>query len=228
MTMRVLVVEDNPSVASLLQRGLEREGYQVEVATTGREGLERGLAGSYGAIVLDIMIPEPDGLTVVRRLRQAGRWTPVLMLTARDRVEDRVAGLRAGADDYLGKPFSLREVTARLHALSRRASSEQPQVVQVGDLSLDPATRSASRNGVQVGLSSKEFDLLAELMRHPDETLTRGYLWEHVFGSETGLRPELVELYVERLRDKVDRRFGVDSIVAIPRQGYRLESSRSR
>jgi two-component system OmpR family response regulator len=139
--MTVLVVEDNPSVASLLQRGLEREGYSVDLASNGREALALGMERTYVAIVLDVMIPAPDGLTVVRRLRQRGQWVPILMLTARDRVEDRIAGLQAGADDYLGKPFSVRELTARLHALCRRVSADRPAMLRAGEITLDPVSQ---------------------------------------------------------------------------------------
>ncbi|MDX6233608.1 MAG: two-component system, OmpR family, response regulator [Nocardioidaceae bacterium] len=217
--MSVLVVEDNPSVASVLQRGLEREGYSVDLATDGTEALAMGIRGSYVAIVLDVMIPAPDGLTVVRRLRQRGCWVPVLMLTARDRVEDRIAGLHAGADDYLGKPFSVRELTARLHALSRRASFDRPNVLRAGDIELDPMTREARRGAVSVPLSSREFDLLAEFMRHAGELLADPYLADHVLDAE----PQRVAFYVERLRDKLDLPFGRTVIQRVEGAGYRLD-----
>jgi two-component system, OmpR family, response regulator len=219
-TMTVLVVEDNPSVASLLQRGLEREGYSVDLASNGRDALALGMENPYVAIVLDLMIPAPDGLTVVRRLRQRGRWVPVLMLTARDQVEDRIAGLRAGADDYLGKPFSLRELTARLHALSRRASYDQPNVLRAGGIELDPVSREARRDGLSVPLSSREFDLLAELLRHPGGILTDSYLSEHVFGSQTA---DTLAFYIQRLRDKLDQPFDRKVIQRVEGAGYRLD-----
>ena len=221
--MTVLVVEDNPSVASLLQRGLEREGYSVDVASDGSEALSLGLRRTYVAIVLDVMIPAPDGLTVVRRLRQRGCWVPVLMLTARDRVEDRIAGLHAGADDYLGKPFSLRELTARLHALSRRASFDRPNVLRSGDIELDPMTREARRGTVSVPLSSREFDLLAELLRHAGELLADGYLADHVFGGQSESGPDIVAFYVERLREKLDLPFERAVIQRVEGTGYRLD-----
>jgi len=239
--MTVLVVEDNPSVASLLQRGLEREGYSVDLATDGGQALAMGVTNAYVAIVLDVMIPPPDGLTVVRRLRQRGCWVPVLMLTARDRVEDRIAGLHAGADDYLGKPFSVRELTARLHALSRRASFDRPNVLRAGDIELDPMTREARRGTVSVPLSAREFDLLAELMRHAGELLADAYLAEHVLGGHGepgayddgwGSSPmiptrsagsDIVAFYVERLRDKLDRPFERAVIERVDDAGYRLD-----
>jgi two-component system OmpR family response regulator len=217
--MPVLVVEDNPSVASVLQRGLERKGYSVDLARDGREALALGVENTYVAIVLDVMIPAPDGLTVVRRLRQRGCWVPVLMLTARDRVEDRIAGLHAGADDYLGKPFSVRELTARLHALSRRASLDRPNVLWAGEIELDPMTREARRGIVSVPLSSREFDLLAELMRHAGELLADTYLADHVLEGES----ERVAFYVERLRDKLDQPFERTVIQRVERVGYRLD-----
>jgi two-component system, OmpR family, response regulator len=221
--MTVLVVEDNPSVASLLQRGLEREGYAVDLASDGSGALDLGLANTYVAIVLDVMIPAPDGLTVVRRLRQRGCWTPVLMLTARDRVEDRIAGLQAGADDYLGKPFSVRELTARLHALSRRASFDRPNILRTGDLHLDPVTREARRGSVTVPLSSREFDLLAELMRHPGERLADSYLSDHVFGGQTERGADIVAFYIARLQEKLDLPFEQAMIQRIEDAGYRLD-----
>jgi Response regulators consisting of a CheY-like receiver domain and a winged-helix DNA-binding domain len=241
-TMTVLVVEDNPSVASVLRRGLEREGYSVDLASNGREALELGMENAYVAIVLDVMIPAPDGLTVVRRLRQRGQWVPVLMLTARDRVEDRIAGLQAGADDYLGKPFSVRELTARLHALSRRASHDRPNLLQAGEILLDPASRVARRGDVSVPLSSREFDLLAELIRHAGEMLADTYLAEHVFGGQsesaadddgrgTGPMiatnmsggPDTVAFYIERLREKLDQPFDRALILRVEGAGYCLD-----
>jgi two-component system OmpR family response regulator len=245
-TMTVLVVEDNPSVASLLQRGLEREGYSVDLAGNGSEALALGMENAYVAIVLDVMIPAPDGLTVVRRLRQRGQWVPVLMLTARDRVEDRIAGLQAGADDYLGKPFSVRELSARLHALSRRASYDRPNVLRAGDIVLDPVTREAHRDHVSVPLSSREFDLLAELMRHAGELLADTYLFEHVFGGQTEIEPsgsasaqlgrastpligtssggpDTVAFYIDRLQEKLDRPFDRALIHRVEGAGYTLD-----
>jgi two-component system OmpR family response regulator len=224
--MAVLVVEDNPSVASLLQRGLERDGYAVDLAVDGNEALALGLENTYVAIVLDVMIPEPDGLAVARQLRQHGSWVPILMLTARDRIEDRIAGLYAGADDYLGKPFSVRELTARLHALSRRASFDRPNVLQAGDLQLDPATREARMGSAAVPLSTREFDLLAELVRHPGEVLADTYLADHVFGRLGQPGRDVVAFYIDRLRDKLDRPFGRDVIQRVEETGYRLAPTR--
>jgi two-component system, OmpR family, response regulator len=224
--MRLLVVEDNPSVSSLRRRGLECEGYTVDLAATGDDAIAAALATRYLAILLDVMIPGPDGFAVVRRLRQTGCWSPVLMLTARDRVEDRIAGLRAGADDYVCKPFSLCEVSARVHALTRRASYDRPNVLVVDDLTLDPATHEAAAAAWAIAISTKEYDLLSELMRHPGEVLTSTYLWEHLFGADVGREDRLVG-YVERLRDKVDRRFGRGTIETVAGTGYRLRTDPS-
>ena len=222
-TRSLLVVEDNPSVASLLERGLGREGYDVEIAANGEDALRLGLENDYVALVVDVMIPAPDGITVVRRLRHAGRWAPILILTARDRVEDRIAGLHAGADDYLCKPFSLREVTARVYALSRRASYDRPSLLRVGDLTLDPVMQRAYRGAVAVPLSMRESEVLAELMVNHDQVLTKSYLGEHLLGSGAGSDGHAVTFYINRLKDKLDRRFRRSSIELLP-GGYRLNS----
>ena len=223
--MRVLVVEDEVKMAALVRRGLEREGYAVDLAADGPEALWSARERDYDAIVLDAMIPEPDGYTVCRLLRDEGRWAPVLILTARDSVEDRVRGLDAGADDYLTKPFAFEELFARLRALTRRGPVERPIVLHVGDLSLDPVTRSVSRNGQPVNLSAKEFGLLEFLMRHPDEVLTRTRIIEHVwdFAYEGG--SNVVDVYVRYLREKVDRPFGRADIETVRGVGYRLRDA---
>jgi len=209
-----------------LLRGLEREGYAVDLATNGRDALAWGLANPYSGVVLDVVIPAPDGLTVVRRLRQAGRLMPVIMLTARDRVEDRIAGLAAGADDYLCKPFSMRELTSRLHALDRRAhaTAGSPTALVAGDLTIDRASRRVVHDATPVELSSREFDLLTELMRHPDCPLSRTFLLEHVWGPEYRGNPGVLEFYVERLRDRIDRRFGHVHLESVEGPGYRLRT----
>ena len=220
--MRVLVVEDEVKMAALVRRGLEREGYAVDLASDGPEALWSAREREYDAIVLDAMIPEPDGFAVCRTLRDEGRWAPVLILTARDSVEDRVRGLDAGADDYLTKPFAFEELFARLRALTRRGPVERPIVLHVGDLALDPVTRSVSRNGQPVNLSAKEFGLLEFLMRHPGEVLTRTRIIEHVwdFAYEGG--SNVVDVYVRYLREKVDRPFGRADIETVRGVGYRL------
>jgi len=221
--MRVLVVEDEVKMAGLLKRALEEEGYAVDVAGRGEDALWFGTENPYDAIVLDVMLPDLDGFEVSRRLRQAGRWSPVLMLTARDAVADRVAGLDAGADDYLTKPFSFAELLARLRALVRRGAAERPPVLLVGDLSLDPARRTVARDGTAIDLTAREFALLEFLMRHAGEVLTRTQLIEHVWDFAYDGDSNVVDVYIRYLRNKVDRPFGRDSIRTVRGAGYRLE-----
>jgi two-component system, OmpR family, response regulator len=222
--MRLLVVEDEVKMAGLLKRALEEEGYAVDVTGSGEEALWFGTENAYDAIVLDLLLPDLDGFAVCRRLREAGRWTPVLMLTARDAVQDRVAGLDAGADDYLTKPFSLAELLARLRALIRRGATERSAVLRVGDLSLDPAARSVARDGRAIELTAKEYALLEFFMRHPGEVLTRTRLIEHVWDFAYEGDSNVVDVYVRYLRNKVDRPFGRDSIETVRGSGYRLRS----
>jgi two-component system OmpR family response regulator len=224
----VLVVEDEVKMASLVRRGLEREGYVVDVAADGAEALWSAREHEFDAIVLDAMIPDPDGFTVCRTLREEGRWAPVLMLTARDSVEDRVRGLDAGADDYLTKPFAFEELFARLRALTRRGAVERPTSLRVGDLVLDPVTRRVRRGDELIPLSAKEFALLEFLMRNPDEVLTRTRILEHVwdFAYEGG--SNVVDVYVRYLREKVDRPFGRDDIETVRGVGYRLKVAEVR
>ncbi len=220
--MRVLVVEDETKMAALLQRGLREEGYAVDVAADGREALWLATENPYDAIVLDVMLPDLDGFEVSRKLREAGKWSPVLMLTARDAVHDRVAGLDAGADDYLTKPFSFAELLARLRALLRRGAPDRPAVLQLGDLTLDPATRRVTRNGTPIELTAREFALLEYLMRHPGEVLSRTRLIEHVWDFAFEGDSNVVDVYVRYLREKVDRPFRRDSIETVRGAGYRL------
>ena len=220
--MRILVVEDEIKMAGLVKRGLEREGYAVDVASTGEEALAAARQRPYDAIVLDAMIPAPDGFQVCRTLRTEGRWSPVLMLTARDAVEDRVAGLDAGADDYLTKPFAFTELFARLRAITRRDVVERPTVLEIGDLRLDPATREVWRAGTRVELSAKEFALLEELMRHPGEVLSRSRILEHVWDFAYDGTSNVVDVYIRYLREKVDRPFGRETIETVRGAGYRI------
>jgi len=223
-TMRILVVEDELKMASLLRRGLVEEGHAVDVARTGDDALWMAGAAEYDAIVLDLMLPGMDGLEVCRRVRERGVWAPVLMLTARDAIEDRVAGLDAGADDYLAKPFSFAELLARLRALVRRGSVERPAVLQVGDLRLDPATRRVWRGSAEIKLSAKEFALLETFMRRPGQVLSRYQLLEHAWDYAYENRSNVVDVYIRYLRDKVDRPFGCDSLETVRGAGYRLRT----
>ena len=222
--MRILVVEDGTKMAALLKRGLEEEGYAVDVASTGADAVWAATENGYDAIVLDVMLPEMDGFEVCRQLRVRGRWTPVLMLTARDDVADRVRGLDAGADDYLLKPFSFSELLARLRALLRRGASERPTVLVTGDLVLDPATKRVHRGQAEVSLTTKEFALLELFLRHPGEVLTRTRILEHVWDFAFEGDSNVVDVYVRYLREKVDRPFGRDSIETVRGSGYRLRS----
>ena len=221
--VRVLVVEDDLKMAGLLRRGLDEEGLSADVARTGDDALWMATATEYDAIVLDVMLPGTNGFAVCRRLREAGTWTPVLLLTARDSVDDRVEGLDAGADDYLTKPFSFVELLARLRALVRRAPVERPTMVEAGDLRLDPATRQVWRGKTEIKLSAKEFAILETFMRRPGQVLTRYHLLEHCWDYAYENRSNVVDVYVRYLREKVDRPFGRTSIETVRGAGYRLK-----
>jgi len=221
--MRLLVVEDDPGMAALLVRSLQREGYAVDAVGNGEDERWSVREKDYDAVVLDAMIPSPDGFDVCRQMRAASLWAPVLMLTARDAVPDRVRGLDAGADDYLTKPFALAELFARVRALTRRDPLERPVALQVGDLSLDPVSRLVRRGEVDIALSPKEFALLQELMRRPGDVLSRTYLIDHVWDFAYGGASNVVDVYVRYLRAKVDRPFGRDTIRTVRGAGYRLD-----
>jgi two-component system OmpR family response regulator len=220
-----LVVEDEPKMAALLRRGMEEEGVAVDVAREGEDALVRASATDYDAIVLDVMLPGIDGFETCRRLREGEVWAPILMLTARDAVEDRIEGLDRGADDYLLKPFSFAELMARLRALARRGAVERPTVLEVGDLRLDPASRRVWRGDVEISLSAKEFALLEAFMRRPGRVLTRFQLLEHAWDYEYENRSNVVDVYVRYLREKVDRPFGAESIETVRGAGYRLREA---
>lgn len=209
-------------MAALLRRGLEEDGYAVDVASNGPDALWKASEFEYDAVLLDLMLPGLGGVEVCRQLRTAGRWMPVLMLTARDAIEDRVRGLDAGADDYLAKPFSFAELSARVRALIRRGAVVRPTELEVADLRLDPATRRAWRGETELELSSKEFALLELFLRHPGQVLTRTRILEHVwdFAYEGG--SNVVDQYVLYLRRKVDRPFGVEQLETVRGAGYRL------
>jgi two-component system OmpR family response regulator len=222
--VRVLVVEDESRMAKLIQRGLSEEGLAVDIAGDGEGGLAMAHQTAYDAIILDVLLPGLDGFAVCARLRREGVWAPVLMLTARDSVDDRVSGLDAGADDYLVKPFAWAELLARLRALIRRGAHERPVTLQVGDLRLDPATRGVWRGNTEIELSAKEFGLLEALMRRPGDALSREHLLERVWDSEYENRSNIIDVYVRRLRAKLDRPFGRRSIETVRGRGYRLRA----
>jgi two-component system, OmpR family, response regulator len=220
--MRVLVIEDEVRMARLVKRALEEEGHAADVAGTGPDGLWMATENPYAAIILDVMLPGFDGFELCRRLREAGIWVPVLMLTARDEIGDRVRGLDAGADDYLVKPFSLLELAARLRALTRRDDRRRPAVLAEGDLKLDPASKRAWRAGTEVGLSPKEFSLLEFFLRNPGIVLTRSQIIEAVWDFAYDGTSNVVDQYVKYLRGKVDIPFGRHDIQTVRGMGYRL------
>jgi two-component system OmpR family response regulator len=220
--VRVLVVEDDPKMAALIGRGLREDGVATDVAGTGEDALWMAGATEYDALVLDVLLPGIDGFETCRRLREDGVWTPILMLTARDTVEDRVRGLDQGADDYLTKPFSLAELLARLRALGRRGPVQRPSVLEVGDLRLDPATQQVWRGDREIHLSPKELALLEAFMRRPGAVLSQYQLLEHAWDYDYENRSNVVEVYVRYLREKIDRPYGVRSIETVRGAGYRL------
>jgi len=223
--VRVLVVEDEPKMARLLKRGLDEEGHPADVARTGEEALWMARSAAYDAIVLDVMLPGLDGFATCRELRAREVWTPVILLTARDAIEDRVAGLDTGADDYLVKPFSFAELLARLRALLRRAPGERPSLLEVDDLRLDPAAHRAWRGESELELSAKEFALLELFMRRAGQVLSRMQLLDGAWDMGFESRSNVVDVYVRYLREKIDRPFGRHSLETVRGVGYRLRRS---
>jgi two-component system OmpR family response regulator len=221
--VRVLVVEDERRLADLLARGLREAGHTVDVRHTGSDGLMAATTGIYDGVVLDVMLPGLNGIALCRALRRRGSTVPVLMLTARGDVPDRVAGLDAGADDYLPKPFSFDELLARLRALHRRAADAAAAELRTGDLRLDPARRRVYRGDVAVELSAREFDILALLMARAGHCVTRFQILDEVWDGETDLRSNVIDVYIANLRTKVDKPFGRRAIETLRGVGYRLE-----
>jgi DNA-binding response OmpR family regulator len=221
--MRVLIVEDERKISAYVKRGLEEQGYAVDAAYTGTEALDFADAAPYDLILLDILLPEMDGLAVCRELRRKGNRTPVLMLTARDTIDDRVAGLDAGADDYLVKPFALKELLARLRALNRR-SADVPKspVLQLADLTLDTLTRRVKRGNKTIELAAKEYAVLECLLREPERVLTRTQIAEHVWNYDVFNQSNIVDVYIKNLRRKIDDGFEAKLIHTIRGAGYRL------
>ena len=220
--MRVLIVEDEVKMATLIRRGLTTDGHVADVAQRGEDALWMAESVEYDVIVLDLLLPGIGGIETCRRLRTAGVWSPVLMLTAKRAIEDRVAGLDAGADDYLTKPFSFAELLARLRALARRGVAERPAVIELGSLRLDPATHRAWRGEHEIPLSSKEFAILETLMRKPDRVLSRVEILNHAWDMDYENRSNIIEVFVRRLREKIDRPFGTQSLETVRGAGYRL------
>jgi two-component system OmpR family response regulator len=223
--VRVLVVEDEARLAELLTRWLRDTGVLADTTSRGEDALWMAAATGYDVIVLDLMLPGIDGLETCRRLRQAGVEAPVLILTARDAVDYRIAGLEIGADDYLTKPFDLGELGARLRALARRKPAERATILRVGDLTLDPGTQLVRRGDTEISLTTKEVQLLEVFMRHPGELLSRRRLLEGAWDTGREERSNVISVYIRSLREKIDRPFGVETIETIRRAGYRLSAA---
>ncbi|WP_248959908.1 response regulator transcription factor [Sphaerisporangium perillae] len=224
--MRVLLVEDERRLATLVKSGLSGEGFAVDLAHDGTEGLWMATENAYDAIVLDVMLPRLNGYAVCRRLRDAGNWTPIMMLTAKDGEYDEAEALDTGADDFLSKPFSYVVLLARLRALVRRGGRERPVALTVGDLVIDPAGMRCSRAGVDIALTPKEFAVLHSLARRPGEVVSKAELlrqaWDFAYDGD----PSIVEVYISALRRKVDAPFGRSSLVTVRGAGYRLDGHR--
>jgi DNA-binding response OmpR family regulator len=222
--MHLLLVEDDTKLVRALERGLEREGYAVDTAFTGDEALSRATVRDYDVVVLDVMLPGRDGLSVCRELRRDERWMPVLMLTALAEVKDRIHGLDAGADDYLVKPFDFGELVARLRALTRRHGTETPELLDIGDLTIDAATRTVTRHGRRVELTGREFEVLEFLARHAGRAVSRAQLLQHVWDEEYAGSPNVVDVYVGYLRRKLERPEGPPLIRTVRGVGFLLEA----
>ncbi|MFN0192125.1 MAG: response regulator transcription factor [Aestuariivirga sp.] len=223
--MRILVVEDEAKMAALLRRGLTEENYAVDIAPSAEEAVFMGTETAYDAIILDVMLPDGNGFDVLARIRKARRWAPVIMLTAKDAIGDRVAGLDGGADDYLTKPFSFDELLARLRALLRRGARERPSILSAGPLELDPAAHKVSVNRIAVDLTSREFTLLEYLMRHRGMVLSRTLIREHVWNESFDGDSNVVDVYIRYLREKIDRAHGLDLIETVRGAGYRIKDA---
>ncbi len=222
--VRILVVEDEHRLAGALKRGLQQEGYAVDIAADGKEGLWLATEQAYDSIVLDIMLPGMNGFQVCQSLRDAGNWTPILMLTAKDGELDHAEALDTGADDFLSKPFSLVVLLAHIRALLRRSGGERPTVLQAGDLELDPASHRCRRGEVDIELSPRQFSLLEYLMRRKGEVASKGDILEHVWDFAFDGDPNIVEVYVAALRKRIDVPFGRSSIETLRLVGYRLDA----
>jgi len=225
--MRVLVVEDERRIADFISKGLSEQGYGVDIAYDGDEALHWAAVAEFDVIVLDVMLPVRDGIEVCRTLREKGLPTPILMLTARDAIEDRVRGLDSGADDYLVKPFAFAELTARIRALTRREPAAKGTVLRAADLVLDTTTREVSRGGARIDLTTKEYALLEYLTRHPNQVLTRSMIAEHVWSYEFDNATNVIDVHIRNLRRKIDDPFPTKLIHTVRGAGYRISSHQS-
>lgn len=221
--MRILVVEDQPELAGFIRQGLTEEHYAVDVAYDGEEALFLTQLNSYDLIILDILLPKKDGLTMLQEMRQAGRSTPVLLLTAKDALHEKVHGLDSGADDYLTKPFAFAELLARVRALLRRGNQTPPRLLHVADLTLDLVTHQVWRNGQEIELTGKEYEVLEYFMRHPNRVITRTELSEHVWAGDFDSFSNLIDVFIYRLRRKIDRNSPVKLFRTIRGVGYQLQ-----
>lgn len=221
--MKILVVEDERKIANSIKKGLEHERYTVDVAYDGQEGLDFAIAEEYDLIILDRLLPSIDGVAICQKVREQGVHTPILMLTAKGQIEDRVTGLDAGADDYLVKPFAFAELFARVRALIRRPKQSISQKLHIADLTLDTNTYQVQRNGRDIRLSSKEFALLAYLMRHQNAIVTKEQIMNHVWSYDADVLPNSVEVYIKHLRDKIDQPFSGPPLIHTVRGfGYKI------
>jgi len=222
--MRILLVEDDSRVASFIRKGLEEEQYRVDLAEDGEAALSLALSGEHDLVILDIMLPKRDGMSVLAELRRRHLDTPVLMLTAKDAVENRVAGLNAGCDDYLPKPFAFAELLARARALLRRRAGDKTVVLRAGDLELDPVAHRVTRAGRSIELTSREYALLQYFLQHPNQVLTRTMIVEQVWGYDFDNFSNVVDVYVNYLRNKIDRGFETRLIQTVRGVGYQLQT----
>jgi len=220
--MRILYVEDEGKIASFVCAGLKEQGFGVDHCTDGNEGYQRALAGEYSVVVLDIMVPGKDGLAILKGLRRAGQNTPVILLTARNELDDRIEGLNLGADDYLAKPFFVEELVARIHAVIRRVSGERQNILQVGALKLDCISREVTCNQHSVELTSREFNLLSYLMRSADRVFTRTQILEHVWGYDFNPNTNLIDVCIQRIRRKIEKVGGEECLESVRGVGYRF------
>lgn len=223
--MKILVVEDEHLIATSIKKGLEQERYIVDIAFDGLEGYDLASSGDYDLIILDLMLPQMDGLQICRQIRQGKNHTPILMLTAKSQLEDKITGLNCGADDYLTKPFAFEELLARIRALTRRPQTTTNNILSVGNLSLNLSTFQVTRGGKSINLSGKEYSLLECLMRHSGQILSKNQLIQHVWSYESDILPNTIEVYIRNLRQKIDKNYKVKLIKTLRGFGYKISDN---